>query len=106
MAKINIKIKKLIQRSQALSKESKAKYLRILNFLPGNELKRLLEILENEQEQLAKIEKEMKKEESNFNRKYLAELEDLYKKEYKKGVKAEEKEERERAEEILKKIKD
>ncbi len=100
------KIKTLIKESRTLSEEEKQNYLKIIDFLPEKNLKELLAILENEKTAIKEFEESVKIQKSDINKKYIQNFEELYQSEYKSAVKEEEKEEKNKADDILKNIND
>lgn len=102
--KIKDEIKNLLVGSRILSKQRKRQFMSVLNFLSETDLKELLVILETEQKGISEIENLEKDEERDFYRQSMAALENVYKKEYKKAISGEEGEEKNSAEELLKKL--
>jgi len=94
----------LINRSVALSKADKLMYLAMLDHLPEGKLPALLKIFEDEQKATGLVNAEIKQENSQINKKYLEDLEEVYKTEYEKAVGKEEEAERAEGEDILKQM--
>ena len=94
------KILVLIKASRAIKDSEKAIYSKLLDFIDEERQKKLLEILENEVASVAKIEAEAIIEKSEINGKFVAEIDDFFKKEEKKAIKDEESEEKEEGENI------
>jgi hypothetical protein len=97
-------IASLISSSNALSPERKETYLRVLKFLPKEQLTTLLEVLQKEQDSAEKIRKAAESEKSALNKQYIQKAETLYKIGFKSAVSEEERDDKTRAENIITKI--
>lgn len=97
-------LKKLIKNSKAIAEKSKEVYLRMLDLLPENRMLELLSILNKEVEGLSAIESTSKAEKSDLNKRYIEEIGEFFKKEQKSAMDEEEKEEKEKAQDILKEL--
>ena len=80
--------------------------MRIVKFLPDDEVERLIGILSREEGKIDEIGKGIASKKSDLNREYLEKLENLYKKEYERMEGKEEEEEKEKADELLKQLDD
>jgi hypothetical protein len=96
---------KLIKKSSSLTEEKKKVYLKMIEFLPEDQLKSLLEILEKEVSAKEEIEKIKKEEKNVLNLAFLTEIEKIYSENFKSAVLEEEKNEKIEAENILKQLK-
>ncbi len=97
-------IKKLIEASGGMSKQKKALYLTMLEFITEKEQKALLEILQQEAQAVSDVKIEEKAKKGQINEDYMESGEQLFKDEEKKSIKKEEIEEDIESEKLLKEI--
>ena len=97
-------IKKLIKASGGMSKQKKALYLTMLEFISEKEQKALLEILQQEAKAVSDVKIEEKAKNGQINEDYMESGEQLFKDEEKKSIKKEEIEEDIESEKLLKEI--
>jgi hypothetical protein len=91
----------LIKGSKAISSDKKDVYLKFLDFLPEDKLRRLFETLKKEADLRQQVVIDAKKKQSDINQKYIGKAECLVKKEEKKAFRKEERKEKVRANSIL-----
>ena len=72
--------------------------------MPEKDLKRLLELLAKEEEAVTKLDQKSEKKKSDLNKKYIDQIEELYRKESRSAVKDEEAEESTKADDLLNRL--